>query len=49
MPLKKGQSKATFVQNVKEMLAAGHPRDQSLAAAYSVQRKPKKVIKKKGK
>jgi hypothetical protein len=46
MPLKKSKSKAAFVSNVKEMIKAGHPQKQALAAAYATQRKP---TKKKGK
>jgi hypothetical protein len=42
MPLKKGKSKTTFVSNVKEMIKAGHPQKQALAAAYATQRKPTK-------
>jgi len=39
MPLSKGKSKAAFQHNVREMVKAGHPVKQALAAAYSVQRK----------
>lgn len=39
MPLIKSKSKQAFNQNVSEMIKAGHPQDQSLAAAYSIQRK----------
>lgn len=39
MPLKKGKSDKTRSKNIAEMIKAGHPRDQSIAAAYSVQRK----------
>lgn len=39
MPLTKSSSKAAFEHNLKEMLKAGHPKKQSLAAAYSTQRK----------
>jgi hypothetical protein len=46
MPLKTGTSQSVFKTNLKEMLRAGHPRDQSLAAAYSQKRKSQK--KKKG-
>jgi len=35
MPLKSGKSKATFNNNVSEMVKAGHPLPQALAAAYS--------------
>ena len=38
MPLKKGKSRKTFESNVREMMAAGHPQDQSVAAAYRQQR-----------
>lgn len=40
MPLEHGRSKATFSRNVAEMIGAGHPRAQSLAAAYRQQRAP---------
>jgi hypothetical protein len=39
MPLTKSSSKPAFVSNLKAELAAGKPRDQSLAIAYSVKRK----------
>lgn len=39
MPLKSGKSKAAFIANVREMMHAGHSQKQSLAAAYSQQRK----------
>ena len=38
MPLNKSTSEAAFKSNVAEMIRAGHPRDQALAAAYRVQR-----------
>ena len=38
MPLIHSQSKAAFQSNVKEMVNAGHPLKQALAASYSVQR-----------
>lgn len=38
MPLAPGTSKATFSRNVSEMVHAGHPLDQSLAAAYRAKR-----------
>lgn len=41
MPLLKNKSKAAFVHNIKAELAAGKPRDQALAIAYSVQRASK--------
>ena len=34
MPLKAGKSRATFSQNVSEMVKAGHPQMQALAASY---------------
>ena len=39
MPLTKSSSNEAFKKNLKEMLAAGHPRASSLAAAYATQRK----------
>ena len=38
MPLEKSQSEAAFSHNVAEMIAAGHPRANALAAAYSIKR-----------
>ena len=38
MPLSPGTSTATFSHNVGEMIAAGHPRDQALAAAFREKR-----------
>lgn len=38
MPLAKGSSNETFENNVSEMVKAGHPINQALAAAYSKQR-----------
>jgi hypothetical protein len=42
MPLKKGKGKKVFSSNVKEMMDAGHPQKQALAAAYSQARKSRK-------
>ena len=42
VPLIKSKSKKAFSENVREMVKAGHPVDQSVAAAYSVKRKAKK-------
>lgn len=39
MPLKKGTSKAVRAANVHEMIKAGHPPRQAVAAAYDVQRR----------
>jgi hypothetical protein len=33
MPLKKGSSKATISANIREMMNAGHPQKQAIAAA----------------
>jgi hypothetical protein len=35
MPLEKGNSKASFVHNVKAEIAAGKPQKQALAIAYA--------------
>ena len=39
MPLKKGKSQATISGNISEMIKAGHPRDQAIAAALNTARK----------
>jgi hypothetical protein len=39
MPLAKGASPKTISSNIAEMIKAGHPRDQSIAAALNVARK----------
>jgi hypothetical protein len=39
MPLEKSASKAAFSSNVSEMMKAGHPQAQALAAAYATKRK----------
>jgi len=43
MPLKHSKSQKAFEHNLKAELAAGKPKDQSLAIAYSVKRKAKKA------
>jgi hypothetical protein len=35
MPLHKGSSRAVISSNIREMIAAGHPRAQAVAAALS--------------
>ena len=42
MPLKKGASRETREKNVKEMIKAGHPPKQAVAAAYEQQRRSKR-------
>jgi hypothetical protein len=39
MPLKKGKSDKVMSYNIAEMVKAGHPQDQAVAAAYSMARK----------
>lgn len=39
MPLAKGKSQKVFHSNIREMVKAGHPIKQAVAAAYAVQRK----------
>ena len=38
MPLHKGTSDKTRGENIAEMVRAGHPQDQAVAAAYREQR-----------
>ena len=45
MSLLKGKSEKSFSHNVSEMVKAGHPQDQSLAAAYAMKRKSMKMNK----
>jgi hypothetical protein len=46
MPLIEGKSEKSFHSNIKEMVKAGHPVKQAVAAAYSEQRKSEKKEKK---
>lgn len=42
MPLKKSSSKKARQSNIDEMIKAGHPPKQAVAAAYDNQRRAKK-------
>lgn len=42
MPLKKGSSRETISENIREMRSAGHPQDQSVAAALREARQYRK-------
>lgn len=48
MPLKKGSSRATVSGNIREMMAAGHPQDQAVAASLRQSRSSKRHGRKKG-
>ena len=41
MPLKHGKSQETISQNISEMIHAGHPKDQAIAAALDTARRTK--------
>ncbi len=49
MPLAKGKSKKVVSQNIKEMVKAGHPQKQAVAAALNQARKSGAHIPKKKK
>jgi hypothetical protein len=47
MPLHKGKSKKVISENIKEMVEAGHPQKQAVAAALNQARKSGAKISKK--
>lgn len=49
MPLHKGKSKKVISENIREMIHAGHPQKQAVAAALSTARKSGAKIPKKKK
>jgi len=49
MPLKKGKSKKVISSNIKEMVKAGHPQKQAVAASLANTKKSGAKIPKKGK
>lgn len=42
MPLKRGNSRAVVSDNISEMVRAGHPRRQAVAAALNTARKSRR-------
>lgn len=46
MPLEKGKSKKVFKDNIKKEMKSGKPMKQSVAIAYSEQRRSKSKTKK---
>jgi hypothetical protein len=42
MPLKRGSSKKVVSENIREMVRAGHPQKQAVAASLANARKGKK-------
>lgn len=49
MPLKKGKSQKTISHNIAEMVHAGHPQNQAIAAAMRAAGKKRKKAKPKAK
>lgn len=49
MPLSKGKSQAVISKNISEMVRAGHPQKQAIAASLNEARKSGASIKKKRK
>jgi hypothetical protein len=45
MPLKKGKSQKVVSENIAEMIRAGHPRDQAIAASMRSAGKTRKPSK----
>jgi len=43
-PLRKGHSKKTVSENISEMVKAGHPQDQAVAASHDEARKSAKKV-----
>jgi len=48
MPLKKGKTQKTINENIREMVDAGHPQEQAVAAALDTARKSGAKIPRKG-
>ncbi len=44
MPLHKGKSQSVISGNIREMIHAGHPRDQAIAAALSTAKRPARAF-----
>lgn len=49
MPLKPGNDPKTISENIREMVHAGHPQKQAVAAALNNARRTSKMLKKKTK